>query len=65
LANGRRVSGERAAEAGMAHLTIESVVASEINRPDVHQRPNRWRVIGELRAEGDERVRCTRVLARS
>ncbi len=24
--------------------------------------PNRWRVSGERRAEGDERVRCTRVL---
>lgn len=25
-------------------------------------RPNGWRVSGERRAEGDERVRCTRVL---
>ena len=27
-----------------------------------HWRPNGWRVSGERRAEGDERVRCTRVL---
>jgi hypothetical protein len=26
--------------------------------------PNGWRVSGERRAEGDERVRCTRVLGR-
>ena len=30
----------------------------------VHESPNGWRVSGERRAEGDERVRCTRVLGR-
>jgi hypothetical protein len=28
----------------------------------VRRPPNRWRGAGERRAEGDERVRCTRVL---
>src|SRR6476660_4143134 len=28
------------------------------------QRPNGWRVSGSRRAEGDERVRCTRLLGR-
>ena len=34
-----------------------------MGRPSI-ARPNGWRVSGERRAEGDERVRCTRVLGR-
>jgi transcriptional regulator with XRE-family HTH domain len=39
-------------------------LAKIIQRPTSTARPNGWRVSGERRAEGDERVRCTRLLGR-
>ena len=43
-------------------MKIDSANSKPIHRPAPIQPPNGLRVSGELRAEGEERVRCTRVL---
>src|SRR5215472_12777065 len=55
LATSERIHARTAASrVGLNTLTATSILLA----------PNGWRVSGERRAEGDERVRCTRVLGR-